>query len=178
VKSTVVVDDRNVVLGTYGSGSKARVRKVQQSGESAMFKIGSDAENFRAQGIEFDSVWGLDSSYGRKKVPARAFTVGGRNATFRDNVFRNLTDGINTENEPKGVLVQDNLFTAEIRGYGIWSEGTDHVYVGNTMRDSKQEHLIRSHMAGVERVLIAHNDLSRASRERARSSFERPSGST
>jgi hypothetical protein len=164
VKNTVRIDDRNVTLGAYGSGAKARVRKVA-GGSAVIVAVEGSAENVVAENIEFDSVWGLSSSYGTKKVPARAFVVGGRNVTIRNSVFRNLTDGVNAEAKPAGLLVQDNLFTNEIRGYGIWSEGTDHVYLANTMRDSKQEHLIRAHGTGVgtERLLISHNDLTRSS---------------
>ena len=53
----------------------------------------------------------------------------------------------------------------ELRGYGIWAEGVDHVYLGNTMTNSCQEHLIRaddgSDGNALTHVLIAYNNLSR-----------------
>src|SRR5205823_2646801 len=73
-------------------------------------------------------------------------------------------DAVNTQWHPTGVLVQDCFFTNEIRGGPIWGQGTDHVYLGNTMRDSRQENLIRTgEPQGVERLLLAYNDLYRPS---------------
>ena len=168
VKGTARIAKRNVTLGTYGTGAKARVRKVSGGSGTSIIGIEGTARNVVVENIEFDSVWGFSSSYGTRKVPARGFYVAGNNITLRNNVFRNLTDGVSTEGKPTGLLVQDNLFTNEIRGYGIWSEGTDHVYLANTMRDSKQEHLIRAHGDGngTVRLLISHNDLSRSSQSK------------
>ncbi len=160
VADSIDLHYRNLTIDSYGEGADARVRKVEGAGTS-IFYLGKDCDNILAQNIEFDSKWGLDSSYGADKVPARAFTVWGTDFTVRNCTFRNLTDGVNTEGQPRGVLIQDNLFTDEIRGGGIWGEGTDHVYLGNTMKDSRQEHLIRTSNAGVTRLLVANNDLSR-----------------
>ena len=155
---------RNLTVGTYGEGAKARLRKVDTpSRATTMIQISPGAENVTIQGIEFDSKWGLTGSYGTGKVPARALTVYGTNVTVRDSTFRNVNDAVNAMGKPRGLLVQDNLMTDELRAYGVWGEGTDHVYLGNTMRDSRMEHLIRTSESGVTRLLIAHNDLRRRS---------------
>lgn len=136
------------------------LRKIEGKSKS-MFFVDGKSRDVVVQGVLFDSVFTLDGKHGDKKVPARAFTVGGVNVAVRGCAFRNLTDAVNTEQKPTGVLVQDNTMGDELRGYGVWGEGRDHVYVGNTMTHSRQEHLIRTSGPGVRRLLIAHNDLSR-----------------
>lgn len=160
VGEPVYFNSTNLTIGTYGDGAKARMVKTEASTTTMIFLL-AGSHDVVVEGIEFDSKWGLDSSYGTGKVPARALTVFGTNVTVRDCTFRNLCDAVNTLGLPKGVLVQDNSFTDEMRGYSIWGEGTDHVYLGNTMRGSRHEHLIRTSNAGVTRLLIAGNDMSR-----------------
>ena len=164
-RQALEIHARNVRIGAYGDGvaGSARLRKTQDSAES-IFLIFNGSDDVIFDGLEFDSAWDLASAFGDRKVPARGMTVGGSNVAVRNCTFRNLSDAINTEWHPHGVLVQDCLFTNEIRSQPIWSQGTDHVYIGNVMKDSQQEHLIRaSEPQGVVRLLIAHNDLSRPS---------------
>jgi hypothetical protein len=138
------------------------LRKTQGPPRSeSMFVIQNKATDILAENITFDSQWGLQSEYGSKKIPARAFTVGGTNFAVRWCTFKNLTDGLNTELRPTGVMVQECTFTDEIRGYGVYSNGQDHVYIGNKMGQSRQEHMIRATEPGVTRVLVAYNDLRR-----------------
>jgi hypothetical protein len=140
------------------------LRKVEgPPKQTGVFFVGTKARDLIFDGIEFDSQWPLNSQYGGGKVPARAFTVGGTNVTIRNCSFRNVTDAVNTELKPTGVLVQDNHFSNEIRGYCYWGNGTDHVVVGNVMLHSHQEHEIRCSEPGITRLLIAYNDLSRPS---------------
>ena len=177
-KDSIDLHYRNLLIDSFGDGADARVRKVAGGNGTTIFFVWSDCDNVMAQNIEFDSQWGLDSSYGVQKVPARAFTVWGKDFTVRGCTFRNLNDGVNTEGRPTGVLIQDNLFTNEIRGCGIWGEGHDHVYLGNTMLDSRQEHLIRCSGSGVTRLLVADNNLSRPAMQKARWNFAPPTGFT
>ncbi|MDB5295974.1 MAG: hypothetical protein JWO31_1957 [Phycisphaerales bacterium] len=156
---------KNMVVDAYGTGANPVVRKVKGLGVS-LFYVTPSATGFLAQNLTLDSMWGFSSAYGVTKVPAEAFTVTANNFTVRKCSFRNLTNGVQTETGPTGVLVQDNHFSNEIRGYGIWGQGYDHAYLGNTMTDSQQEHLIRSDGSdgkGLIRVLIHDNDLSRPS---------------
>ena len=141
------------------------LRKVQAPAKNEnIFLVQQKATDTLFEGIEFDSIWDLKSEFGAKKVPARAFTVGGTNFTVRWCSFRNLTDGVNTELKPTGVLVLENHFSNEIRGYGVYANGYDHAYIGNVMVNSRQEHLIRATEPGVTRLLIAYNYLSRPSK--------------
>jgi hypothetical protein len=141
------------------------LRKVQAPAKAdAIFTIQPKAVDTLVEGIEFDSIWDLKSEFGLKKVPARAFSVAGTNFAVRWCSFRNLTDAVNTEAKPTGVMILENKFGNEIRGYGVYASGTDHAYVGNVMVNSRQEHLIRASEPGVSRVLIAYNDLSRPSK--------------
>lgn len=143
------------------------LRKVAAPPRSeSIFYVAQGSADTLFDGVEFDSEWGLKGEYGLKKVPARAFTVGGTNFAVRGCSFRNLTDGLNTELKPTGVLVTDCHFGEEIRGYGIYSTGFDHAYVGNVMVHSRQEHLIRATEPGVVRVLIAYNHLSRPNKNK------------
>jgi hypothetical protein len=138
------------------------LRKVPGGGtkDDSIFLL-KGADDVLFEGVEFDSVWDLKSEYGAKKVPARGATVGGTNIGFRWCSFRNLTDAINTELRPTGVLVSECTFSDEIRGYGIYANGSGHAYIGNVMRHSRQEHLIRASEPGVSHVLVAYNDLRR-----------------
>jgi PKD repeat protein len=168
ISDTATIKAQNLVLAAYGRDPRATapqmpiLRKVEGKGSSMLY-VDSKARDVLVQGILFDSIWPLDGKYGDKKVPARGLTVGGVNVAVRGCTFRNVSDAINNEREPQGMLVQDSMFTDELRAQSVWGEGRDHVYVGNTMKHSRQEHLIRTSGAGVVRLLIAHNALSRPS---------------
>jgi hypothetical protein len=159
VANTIALNYTNVLIGTYGSGAMARVVKVTGNGAS-IFNLGNASDGVLAQGIEFDSMWDINK-YGDKKVNVRAFFVAGKNFAVRDSRFLNLDDGVNTAGYPTGVLVQDNYFGPQIRGCCIWGEGYDQVYIGNTMTNSTQEHLIRTSGIGVTRLLVEDNNMSR-----------------
>ena len=159
VSNTLAIVNSNVLVGTYGTGAKARLVKIAGSG-SSIFNVTTKGTDFTAQGIEFDSIWTF-ANYGRQKTNARAFWVAGNNFTVRDCNFLNVDDGVSTAGMPTGVLVQDNYFGPEIRACCIWGQGYDHVYLGNTMTDSTQEHLIRTSGTGVCRLVIEDNNLSR-----------------
>lgn len=166
VSDTIHLKWQNLVVACYGQDPKSKepqlatLRKIDGKGTSMLY-VDDKSRDVLVQGILFDSIWPLTSKYGEKKVPARGLTVGGFNIAVRDCTFRNVSDAINNEKEPQGMLVQDSLFTEELRAQSVWGEGKDHVYVGNTMKHSRQEHLIRTSGAGVTRLLIAHNALSR-----------------
>jgi hypothetical protein len=183
IAAPVTLSGRNLRVGNYSgrdpsdwSGAHAKpaavfaeppaplpiLRKVQGPAKAeSMFVHQSKAEDTLFDGIEFDSIWDYKSEFNVKKVPAWGFTVGGINFAVRNCSFRNLTDAINTALRPTGVLVQDNHFSKEIRGYCCYANGSDHVYIGNVMLHSHQEHLIRATEPGVTRILIAYNELSR-----------------
>ncbi len=147
VANSVSVTNSNVLIGTYGSGAAPHIVKVTGTG-SSIFNIGASATNVVAQGLVIDSMWDI-ATYGPDKVNVYGFYVTGNNFTVRDCQFYNVDDGVNTAGMPTGVLVQDNYFGTMIRGCCIWGQGYDHVYIGNTMTNSYQEHLIRMSGTGV-----------------------------
>jgi len=166
ISDSIHLKTQDLVVTAYGLDPKVSepqlptLRKIDGKGSSMLY-VDAKARDVLVQGLLFDSIWPLNGKYGEKKVPARGLTVGGTNIAVRDCTFRNVSDAINNENEPTGMLVQDSMFTDELRAQSIWGEGKDHVYVGNTMKHSRQEHLIRTSGAGVVRLLIAHNAMSR-----------------
>ncbi|HEX8916594.1 MAG TPA: PKD domain-containing protein, partial [Humisphaera sp.] len=161
------VHGQGLRLGAYPRGSAPEtspvLRKVPGPPRSeSMFVIGAKAADVMAENLTFDSSWDLKNpEFGSKKIPARAFTVGGTNFAARWCLFRNLTDAMNTEMKPTGVMVQGCIFTDEIRGYGVYCNGQDFAIVGNLMGQSRQEHMIRATEPGVTRILVAYNDLRR-----------------
>jgi PKD repeat protein len=160
VTDTIGLSFANLLIDAYGSGAAPIVNKVLGGGQS-IFNVFGAADGILVQNIAFQTQWGLTSKYGDQKLGARAFLVAGTNFAVRNCSFDNLDDGVNTAGQPDGVLVQDCNFGMGMRGCGIWAEGYDHVYLGNTMVNSTREHLIRSSGSGVHRVLIEDNNLSR-----------------
>ena len=94
-----------------GGGRRRRRRYCGRSrrrrSRRAVFFIGTKSSDLVFDGLAFDSQWPLNGEYGSKKVPARGFTMGRRNVTIRNCSFRNVTDGVNTELKPVGLLVAD-----------------------------------------------------------------------
>jgi hypothetical protein len=170
VTDTLRVTGRRVTVDAFGDAAlkSPTVKKVQGLGNS-MFYVSPTAVGFTAQNLILDSMWDLTSAYGDKKIPAEAFTVTADNFTVRRCAFYNINTGVQTESGPTGVLVQGNYFSKGIRAYCIWAQGKDHVYLGNTMTDSQQEHLIRAdgtQGTGVTHLLVYDNDLSRPSNKK------------
>lgn len=157
VADTFAITTSNVKVTTYGNGSAARLRKVAGNGSAIINASGNDV---LIEGVVFDSMWDIPT-YGDKEIPARGIFVGGDNFAVRDCEFYNVDDAIATQAGKTGVIVQDNYFGMSIRSNCIWGEGFDHVYIGNTMTNSTQEHLIRCADTGVTRLLIENNSFSR-----------------
>ncbi|HWE02403.1 MAG TPA: PKD domain-containing protein [Tepidisphaeraceae bacterium] len=151
------VNGKNVVIGSYGKGTTARLVKGAASGWS-IFRIGESSDGVVVQNLAFDSI-GPVSTKGRTRP--RALWISGTNFTVQNSVFLSLEDGVNAGGAPAGMLVQGNYFSTRIRAYGIWGEGYDHVYIGNTMTGGSREPLIRCSQTGVTRLVIEGNNLSR-----------------
>lgn len=166
ISRPVNFEGHNVRLGVYDdpsfpAPSPPVLRKVDgPAKQPAILQVSAKSTEVFVDGLEFDSMYDL-KQFGPEKVPARGIDPAGINFCVRDCSFRNLSDGINAELKPTGLLVLDCKFSNEIRGYGIYGDGSDHAYVGNMMLNSRQEHLIRVTEPGVTRLLIAHNDLYR-----------------
>lgn len=147
---TFDVRDDNVVVGAYGSGSSPVIRwAADASGYPTIISPKGDDVTIRDLTFTSDT-----------RNPPQAIRPSGNNTTIRGNVFRKLGYAINGNNKPNGLLVQHNSApdVSGIESYFVWGEGSDHVYLGNKVANSREEHAIR--VVGADRVLIWDNDLT------------------
>jgi hypothetical protein len=123
--------------------------------------VASTASDVTIKSVAFDMVFTDMDKFDRPD----AIGAAGTNVTVRDVEFINIGYGVNANNKPKGLLVQDSFTTSDksVRSYFVWAQGSDQVFVGNTVLNSTREHNIR--VVGVDRVLIAHNDLTNSTNQ-------------
>ncbi len=116
-----------MLVGAYGQGSNPNIMKVPGTG-TACFYTPPSAQDITFQDLSFDSVWGLDSVYGANKVPADGLALGGQNITVIGCSFYNVSDAVDTEARPTGVLIQDNYmgpsFAPTASGPRAWTTST------------------------------------------------------
>lgn len=155
---------QDVLVGAYGSGERPVIWRVKKEG-TGVSTIGMYAQSNQVtiQDLVFDSPYaakgnavptiGVDGIYPR-----------GVNITIRGSEFRDLDDAINANGDPRGLLVQDNTapLAKGLRSYFVWSEGSDQVFLGNTVANSTREHNLRS--SGTVRMLIAYNNFTNLDR--------------
>jgi len=140
----------NVVVGAYGSGSNPVINwKPNVSGYPTI--ISPKGDDVTIQGLTFTS---------SASNPPQAIRPIGNNITVRGNTFKTLGYAVNANGKPNGLLVQGNAApdVGGIESYFIWAEGSDHVYLGNKVANSREEHAVR--VVGADRVLIWGNDLT------------------
>jgi len=144
----------NVVVGAYGSGSKPVLKWTGTKSYGTIFAT-LNGTDVTVRGLSFDSAITTLEEEGYND----GIRVGGKNIAVRDCSFLNVGYAVNSNGIPEGVLVQDNDCPnlKGLRTYFAWVQGTDHVYLGNTVKDSYQSHVMR--LAGGDRILIANNDL-------------------
>lgn len=155
------ITQSNVHVGAYGSGANPVFNVV--SGKCAIQTFDS-ANHVVIENITFDSPYkpvGNDAD----KMGSNGIYVGGTNITIRDCTFLNVTDGINSNGQPRGMIVMDNdaPLTTGIRGYLSWTEGSDIVIIGNSAANSTREHIVR--IKDGHRLLIAYNNFANISRQ-------------
>jgi Ca2+-binding RTX toxin-like protein len=153
---------QDVLVGTYGSGERPILWRLRGNGVSTLATY-SNSNQVTFQDLVFDSPYvvqgnkapniGVDGIYPR-----------GVNMTIRGCEFRNLDDAINSNGQPRGLLVQDNTapLATGLRNYFVWSEGSDHVYLGNSAANSTREHNVRA--SGTTRMLVAYNNFTNLDR--------------
>jgi hypothetical protein len=144
------VNGDNVVVGAYGSGSKPIIRwTANVSGYPSIVSPGGDSVTIRD--LSFTSTV--------SNMP-QAIHPSGNNITVLNNDFHKQGYAINANGRPDGFLVQGNSSPDAngIKSYFIWGEGTDHVYLDNTVANSNEEHVIR--VVSADRVLIWDNNLT------------------
>jgi len=149
----------DVVITAYGDAAADPV--LSWSGaldSSAIINTASPAaKGVTIRGLTF-LVPGHQSDTDKTVVAVRA---GGKAITVSDCRFIDVSDGVNANGLPAGLLVLDNTVASDtyLRGYFIWGQGKDNVYLGNVVTNSTREHTIR--IAGFYRsFLIAYNSLT------------------
>ena len=157
VTKEFTVTGDNVRIASYGSG-KAILKYTGPRQRFDMVRVNAGALGTVIENVTFDSIYmGPDAS--RTGMPHAISLIGSQTAVRRVT-FLNLGYDINCNNQPKGVMVQDCQSPTKygLRSYLVWAQGTDFVVIGNLVANSTNEHPIR--VFGVDRMLIAYNDLS------------------
>jgi hypothetical protein len=151
------ISGTNVVIGSYGSGAKPIMMFAGARNYSAIFSTTGGARDVTFENLTFDSVYSHD--YGKVGMPD-AIAAGGTNITAYQCTILNIGYGMNTNRKPTGVLMQecDAPDPEGLRSYMAYCQGSDQVYIGNTVANSTCEHCIR--VDGTDRVLIAYNNFT------------------
>ncbi len=152
----VLTGRHNVVVGAYGSGNNPVIRyNGGLIDGAAIFGTGSGSDGITIQDLTLDSIYTSTNTYQGMPV---GVGIGGINTTVRNVQFLNLSDGVNTNRQPKGVLVEDSSAPNGVRGYFAWVQGSDQAYIGNSCANSTYQHDLRD--AGADRILIADNNFT------------------
>lgn len=158
----LTISNSNVLIGSYGD-SAAPAKLVYAGGVvsgTAILSL-SGARDVTIQDLSLDSA---GSTY---TTAANGIYLGGTNLTVRRVQFLNLSDALNLNRDPVGVLVQDNTAPLAdvwrnggqgVHNYFAWVQGTDLVFLNNTVANSGA-HGLRA-AKGYDRLLLAGNDLT------------------
>lgn len=151
VASIAVPDDRPRLLWT---GQRVPYGMVEPQRQASDLVI---------QDVAFDTVFSRDTE--KRDMPI-AILPRGVNTTVRRCTFYNVGDGINGNQKPVGVLMQDcaSPSIVGLRSYLAWVEGKDQVYLGNLAFNSTREAVFRVGNSGGQRILIAHNTFANLDR--------------
>lgn len=152
--STPSVTRHNWTFGAYDTGRQPVLCWVGGLGYGAILQMSED--HCRDVLIEDLHLTSCYPDYPNRDI-CTTFFVGGENITVRRCTFGHVTDALNCNRRPRGVLSYDNIATG-LHAYYLWGQGEDHTHVGNIVRGSTHEHNIR--FGGIHRVLIARNDLT------------------
>jgi hypothetical protein len=156
LSSTMFINGKNVVVGAYGSDSNPNpvvTWSGSTSGYASLINSGSNSRDITIQDITFDDA-----------ANQYAVSPGGTNLAVLRCQFLHVDYGLNNNRAPKGVLMQDSSapLADGLHGYLSWIQGSDHVYLGNTVANSTAEHCFRN--GGADRVLVAFNNLTNLDR--------------
>lgn len=156
----ISISGSNVLIGAYGSGAAPVIRKAVAT-LSDLILVNSSASNITVQDVAFDTTTPTDVE---KSGAARGVKASGTNLVIRRCTFNNVSDAINGEQQPHGVIVQDNTAptVTSVRGYFDWVQGSDWVIVGNDVQNSTREHIVR--VGGADRVTAESNRFSNQDR--------------
>lgn len=157
VDESLTIYGTDVTFGSYGDGTRPVLMWTGLRDGNRFIGMGGNARRIVIENLTFDSIYNGDIDQSGMPI---ALKTAGVNITSRNNQFLNVWFALNNNAKPQGVLAQDNdaPLKTGIRAYFSWMEGSDFVYLGNTVANSTREHIIRG--ADYQRVLIAHNDLT------------------
>jgi len=163
VSSSINLGYQNVLVDAYGSGKGPVLRWAVDGDNKVMMSTKSNSRDITIANVTFDSKnlngtseWGM----------MQAVAANGQNITVRGCTFLNVGYAINANGSPKGLIVMDNNAPLEtgVRGYFTWFEGSDGVFVGNTVANVTREHVVR--MTYYDRVLFSDNDFTNLDRRK------------
>jgi hypothetical protein len=162
IAATISLPFRDVLVGSYGSGDAPVLMRIAGSGTS-MIGLFDNSSDIVIQDLTMDSIWKPVKGVAEKMAADGVF-VAGTEITVRRCTFLNVDDAIDGDREPQGTIVEDCSapLTTGVRGYFIWGQGTDQVYLGNYAANSTREHIVRT--VGVDRQLIAYNNFTNLDR--------------
>ena len=157
---------QDVLIGAYGSGDRPLIWRVRKSGTGvSSFSMYNSSNQVTVQDLVFDSPYAVSGNTAAN-IGVDGIYPRGVNITIRGCEFRNIDDAVNANGNPRGLLVQDSTapLATGIRNYFIWSQGSDHVFLGNTVANSTREHNMRS--SGTTRMLVAFNNFTNLDRSK------------
>jgi len=157
---------QDVYVGAYGSGDRPVLWRVKKAGTGvSTIATYANSNQVNIQDLVFDSPYALKGNIA-DEVGVDGIYPRGVDITVSGCTFLNLDTAINANGDPRGLLVQDNTapLPTGLRAYFAWSEGSDHVFLGNTAANSTREHNLRS--SGTTRMLIAYNNFTNLDRSK------------
>jgi hypothetical protein len=155
--SSLWISGQNVVLGAYGLGDRPTIKWNGLRNSSVIFASTGSAKNVTVQDLSVDSVFGGDTNDAGTPLAMRPT---GSNITMRRVELLNLMYGMNLNQQPKGVLMQDSTAPLErgLRKYLAWVEGENVVIIGNQAANSTREHIVRVNLAS--KINVSGNDFT------------------
>jgi len=162
VDASLALPYRNVLVGSYGGGNAPVLMRVPGVGTS-MISTFDNSTDIVVQDLTMDSIWKPVNGIA-DKMPADGVMAAGTEITVRRCTFLNVDDAVDADRKPEGTLVEDcnAPLTTGIRGYLVWGQGSDQVYLGNYAANATREHIVRT--VGVDREMIAYNNFTNLDR--------------
>ncbi len=164
VDRTVIRPGKNVAIRAAGDPKLPRpvIRYTGTRSGHPIINCTNATAGLLVENIAFDSSVGARTD---TDAVATAIVAAGRQIVIRDCTFLNLSQGINGNGKPEGILVErcESPNVDGLRRYTIWIEGADWTILDNRVANSTREHCMRG--AHWERVLVAFNDLTNLNRQ-------------
>ena len=147
MKNALSLPFSNVIVGAYGKGKTPRIRLDNTARYAPMFLFSNSSNQITVENLVL---------YGKGRAHGEAIRPDGTNITIKGCDFENLDSAIMESGAPTGLLVYNN-FSGPTRSYFAYVKGTDQAFLGNTVRDSTEQHNIRIYGS---RILCYGNDMT------------------